>query len=104
MTLLEDADVPMLPMHDFKSVLKDPHLVATGFFAIEQHPSEGAIRTMRMPMRWHGSTPDPARPAPRQGEHSIELLQQAGYDSADIERLIAQGVVQTAPRQPPDTP
>jgi formyl-CoA transferase len=96
MRLLEDADVPMLPMHDFKSVLKDPHLVATGFFAIEQHPSEGTIRTMRMPMRWLHNAPDTARPAPRQGEHSVELLREAGYATVQIEQLIADGVVQVA--------
>ncbi len=99
MALLEKADIPMLPMHDLKSVLQDPHLVATGFFAIEQHPSEGAIRTMRMPMRWSESTPDPVRPAPRHGEHSVEVLQQAGYGAAEIARLIAQGVVLAPPER-----
>jgi crotonobetainyl-CoA:carnitine CoA-transferase CaiB-like acyl-CoA transferase len=102
MTLLEAADIPMLPMHDFKSVLKDPHLVATGFFAIEEHPSEGTLRTMRMPMRWQHDTPDAPRPAPRQGQHTIELLQEAGYPAAEIDQLIAAGVVQTpaAPTNP----
>jgi formyl-CoA transferase len=104
MALLEAADIPMLPMHDFKSVLQDPHLVATGFFAVEQHPSEGTVRTMKMPMRWHGNTPDPVRPAPRQGEHSVEVLQQAGYGAAEITQLIAQGVVQAAPPLNTDTP
>jgi len=99
MALLEKADIPMLPMHDLKSVLQDPHLVATGFFAIEQHPSEGAIRTMRMPMSWSDSTPDPVRPAPRHGEHSVEVLQQAGYGADEIAQLIAQGVV-LAPHEP----
>lgn len=93
MVLLEKADIPMLPMHDLKSVLQDPHLVATGFFAIEQHPSEGTIRAMRMPMSWSDSTADPVRPAPRHGEHSIEVLQQAGYGAHEIEQLIVQGVV-----------
>ncbi len=97
--LLEKADIPMLPMHDLKSVLQDPHLVATGFFAIEQHPSEGAIRTMRMPMSWSDSTPDPVRPAPRHGEHSIEVLQQAGYGASEIAQLIAQGVVMAPQEQ-----
>ncbi len=96
MALLEAADVPMMPMHDLKSVLQDPHLVATGFFAIEEHPSEGAVRTMRMPLSWSDSTAEPPRPAPRHGEHSVEVLRQAGYGSADIDHLIAQGVVQQA--------
>ena len=31
------------------------------------HPSEGTIRSMRMPMNWSDSTPEPARHAPRLG-------------------------------------
>lgn len=96
MQLLEDADVPFLPMHDFTSVLKDPHLVATGFFAVEPHPSEGAIRTMKPPMRWHEQAPGPARPAPRQGEHSVQVLHEAGYDDDAIAALMAQGAVHAA--------
>ena len=74
MALLEEADMPMMPMHDLKSVLDDPHLVATKFFTTSEHPSEGTIRSMRMPMTWSDSTPEPARPAPRLGEHSVEVL------------------------------
>jgi formyl-CoA transferase len=94
MALLEEADIPMMPMHDLQSVLSDPHLVATNFFSTVEHPSEGTIRSMRMPMTWSDSTPEPARHAPRLGEHSIEVLQQAGFEAAEIEALIAGGAVQ----------
>lgn len=105
MVLLEEADVPMLPMHDFESILDDPHLVATGFFQTNEHPSEGTIRTMRMPMSWSDSSPDPVRPAPRLGEHSREVLREAGYDDGQIEQLVARQAVGVAPPlQPPATP
>ena len=94
MTLLEEADVPMMPMHDLRSVLTDPHLVATGFFSLAEHPTEGTIRTMRMPMSWSESTPEPMRHAPRHGEHSVEVLRQAGFDAAEIDALLAGGAVQ----------
>lgn len=98
LALLEAADVPMMPMHDLQSVLTDPHLVATGFFSTVDHPSEGPIRSMRMPMSWSDSTPDPARPAPLHGEHSIEVLQQAGFTASEIDDLMAQGAIQTSTR------
>ena len=94
MALLEEADIPMMPMHDLQSVLSDPHLVATNFFSTVEHPSEGTIRAMRMPMTWSDSPPTPARHAPRLGEHSVEVLEQAGFGAAEIDALIAAGAVQ----------
>lgn len=100
MALLQQADIPVLPMHDFHSILADPHLVATGFFSTVEHPTEGTIRSMRAPLQWSDTPPDAPRPAPRQGEHSTELLQQAGYSAEEIDALLAQGVVQACtPRE-----
>jgi formyl-CoA transferase len=100
MALLEQADVPFMPMHDLQSVLTDPHLAATGFFAQVEHPSEGTVRSMQMPMRWSDTPAAPERLAPRQGEHSVEVLRQAGLDAAEIDALIAADVVQVCrPRQ-----
>lgn len=87
--LLEAADVPCMPMHDLHSVLADPHLQATGFFETLQHPSEGTIRSMRGMPRWQSAPPGPARPAPRLGEHTVEVLREAGLASAEIEQLLA---------------
>ena len=98
MALLEEADVPMMPMHDLKSVLDDPHLVATSFFTTVEHPTEGTIRSMRMPMTWSESTPEPTRHAPRLGEHSVEVLAQAGFSGEEIDALIAAGAVQALER------
>ncbi len=87
--LLEAADVPCMPMHDLHSVLADPHLQATGFFETVQHPSEGTIRSMRGMPRWHSAPPPAARPAPRLGEHTVEVLREAGLAPAEIDRLLA---------------
>ncbi|HUR90660.1 MAG TPA: CoA transferase [Ramlibacter sp.] len=91
MRLLEKADVPFMPMHDLQSVLKDPHLEATGFFQTVEHPSEGAIRMMRMPMTWSNNTADAPRPTPQLGEHTSEVLREAGFAQADIDALLSSG-------------
>ena len=94
--LLEAADVPFMPMHDLHSVLTDPHLQATGFFETIEHPSEGTLRSMRAPPRWQ-ATPAPAqRPAPRLGEHTLQVLREAGFSEIAIERLLACGAAQVA--------
>ncbi|MEO4000829.1 CoA transferase [Mesorhizobium sp. CAU 1732] len=91
--LLEKADVPAMPMHDFEGVLKDPHLAATGFFKLEEHPSEGTIRTMAVPAKWSRSPASPSRHAPRQGEHSEEVLREAGFSDAEIDDMLERGIV-----------
>lgn len=99
MRLLEEADVPFMPMHDLQSVLHDPHLEATGFFATVEHPSEGAIRTMRMPIKWTHNTADAPLPAPRLGENTRDVLGEAGFSAAEIESLVASGAArQGTPR------
>ena len=41
--------------------------------------------------RWDGASLPITRPAPRLGEHTVEVLREAGLDSAEIERLLAEG-------------
>ncbi|MBX9452850.1 MAG: CoA transferase [Mesorhizobium sp.] len=94
--LLEEADVPAMPMYDFQGVLQDPHLVATDFFRVVEHPSEGTIRTMAVPAKWSRSPAGPARHAPRQGEHSEEVLREAGFSPEEIADLLERGIARTA--------
>ena len=45
-----------------------------------------------MPTTWTDSQPVPGRPAPQLGEHSLEILKELGYSSAEVKALIQQGV------------
>ena len=93
MDLLEQADVPAMPMHDFESVLDDPHLKEIGFFQALEHPSEGRIRAMAPPVTLSRTPARPSRPAPRQGEHGVEILREAGFSDNDIASLTASGAL-----------
>jgi crotonobetainyl-CoA:carnitine CoA-transferase CaiB-like acyl-CoA transferase len=95
--LLEAVDIPVAPMNSIEDVVRDPHLAASGFFTAEQHPSEGAVRGMRTPTRWSAGEAPPQRPAPRLGEHSAEILREAGYSQAQIDDLVRRGVTRLAP-------
>jgi len=90
---LEEADVPAMPVNDLEGLFDDPHLKAVDFFPREAHPTEGALRRTRYPNRWSRSQPEPTRPAPRVGQHSAELLREAGFGPDEVDELLRQGVV-----------
>jgi len=89
---LERADIPVQRMNSLDEILADPHLAATGYFAGVDHPSEGRLRAMRVPSEWSETSPAYRRHAPRLGEHSREVLREAGYTDTAIDALLAQGI------------
>ena len=93
---LTEADIPVMPLNTLESLLEDEHLNATGFFSTLEHPSEGTLRNMAVPSRWSESAPDQMRPAPRLGEHSREVLSDAGYSAEAIDAMIAARVTKTS--------
>ena len=99
MRLLKEADIPVAPLHSVDDVIDDPHLAQAGFFEMTDHPTEGRVRLMATPSAWSATPPEKLRPAPRLGEHSAEVLREAGYGDAEIETMIASGVT----RMPRDT-
>lgn len=91
--LLDGADIPCMPLHDIDSLTKDPHLEAVGMIRQVTHPTEGAMRQIGVPVRLSG-TPvlDEQKPAPQLGQHSGEILREAGYSAQAIESLMARGI------------
>lgn len=97
LSLLEQADIPAMPLHTLESLPRDPHLNAVGLFPTIDHPTEGRVRQIAPAGTWSQTPPSIRRPAPRLGEHSVEVLAEHGYSAADIERLLALGVTRQAP-------
>ena len=95
--LLNKADIPTLPMHDLESILTDPHLTATNFFPLVDHPSEGKIRSMRVPATFSDTPAIPERLAPRLSEHGEEILREVGFSADEITALVKDGVTKPAP-------
>jgi len=93
---LEGADIPVQRMNSLADIVADPHLAATGFFRTLEHPTEGRIRSMAVPSEWSESPPEYRRHAPRLGEHTREVLAEAGLPEAAIERLLASGAAKQA--------
>jgi crotonobetainyl-CoA:carnitine CoA-transferase CaiB-like acyl-CoA transferase len=97
LALLQSIDVPVGPMNTVADLLDDEHLLATGFFEPEAHPSEGPLLAPRTPTNWSATPPGPRTPAPRLGEHSVEVLREIGYSDDEIAAMVGKGVTRTGP-------
>jgi crotonobetainyl-CoA:carnitine CoA-transferase CaiB-like acyl-CoA transferase len=89
--LLSGADIPVIEMNTPATVLDDPHMKAVGFFAEQEHPSEGTIRTLGIPQQWSESSPELRYPAPRLGEQTAQLLAEYGFGRDEIDAMIRSG-------------
>ena len=92
LALLEGSGIPNFPVHTFETLLEDRHLKAIGLFEHIDHPSEGRLLAMQPPGEWSEAKPAITRHAPLLGEHSVEVLREAGYDEGGIDELMAAGV------------
>jgi len=89
--LLKNSNVPHGPVNTLEDLFVDPQLCATGFWKEYDHPSEGRIRMPDIPPRYSRSKPEIRRLQPRLGEHSTEVLAEAGYSKSEIEAMVTSG-------------
>lgn len=93
LTALEAADVPCMRVLTRRETLEDPQVKANGIVVEIDQPGLGAIRQAR-PAALFGATPaHMPRPAPALGQHSVEVLAEAGYAPDEIAAFAANGVV-----------
>lgn len=61
---LRSADIPAQRVRDLDEVIDDPHLQATGFIRVREHPSEGRYRDLAPPVAFSDAPMPPASPPP----------------------------------------
>lgn len=91
--LLLGIDVPHASFARLKEVEEQPHLKAVGLFQEIDHPTEGKIRQARPSARFSESPAAIRRLPPRLGEHTEEVLRDAGYSDAEIKSLVERKAV-----------
>ena len=90
------AGVPVGPVNTMNEALADPQALARGMIVDLVHPQAGATKALGCPVHFSATPTAVTRPAPMLGEHTREVLAQAGYSDADIEAFVAEGVVAAA--------
>jgi crotonobetainyl-CoA:carnitine CoA-transferase CaiB-like acyl-CoA transferase len=88
---LDRRNIPGMIVNSLESLLRDPHLEATGFWQVMEHPTEGTLRLPGIPVAYSRTPASIRRLPPRLGEHSVEILGEAGLDTAEIDAMLASG-------------
>jgi crotonobetainyl-CoA:carnitine CoA-transferase CaiB-like acyl-CoA transferase len=89
---LKAADIPCGPVNSLAELPQDEQLAAVDFFPLTDHPLEGRIRMVRPPVRFGEAGCALRHPAPLLGQHSREILREAGLGEAEVEDLFARGI------------
>ncbi|MCS7173606.1 MAG: CoA transferase [Armatimonadetes bacterium] len=90
---LREADILCAPILSYPEIATQEHVAHRGMVVEVVHPQVGTARVAGIPIRL-GETPGGIRrPAPLPGEHTVEILREAGYDEAAIGDLLKSGVV-----------
>ena len=84
---LEKAGVPAGPIYRVDEVFADPQVEHLGMAVPLQHPRRGAIAVVGQPITLSRTPASVVSTLPEAGEHSTEILREAGYGDADIDRF-----------------
>jgi len=91
LSILDGAGVPAMMVNTLETLLRDPQLEATGFWHTAEHPTEGTLRMPGIPATYSRTPGEIRRLPPRLGEHSVEVLREAGFADGEIDALLASG-------------
>jgi crotonobetainyl-CoA:carnitine CoA-transferase CaiB-like acyl-CoA transferase len=93
LALLRAADIWCGPVYGYEDLVKDEQILHNGTFVEYDHPTEGHVKTPGFPINFSKTPSRVDRGAPVTGQHSREVLTEAGFDADRIEKLLATGVV-----------
>jgi crotonobetainyl-CoA:carnitine CoA-transferase CaiB-like acyl-CoA transferase len=90
---LTGAGVPAGPINDMRQLFDDPQVRHLGLAEPVESPVRGELRLLSQPIRMSRSASRIAAPPPEPGQHSEEVLREAGFTEERIAALRASGVV-----------
>lgn len=89
--LLRKSDLPGGPVLDLPEVVEDEQVQAQNLFVDYPHPTRGQMRGIGFAAQFDRTPAETWRAAPRVGEHTADILAEAGYGPAEQQALLDQG-------------
>lgn len=89
--ILRQAGVRYAPVRTYAEVASDPQVWANGYLYSAEHPTYGALTMVGSPLQMSETPPTPGTVAPEVGQHTEEVLLEAGLTWDDIADLHARG-------------
>ena len=93
---LANADTCIAPVNDIAEAMEDPQMRHVGMVWEMQHPTLGSVTQLGFPVRYSGRRVQPGTLAPMLGEHTHEVLMEAGYTPAQIAEFEGKRIVKSA--------
>ena len=93
--VLEKSGVPAGPILNISEVWNDPQVEARNMKVTLDHPTAGKITNIGLAAKLYSTPGRITKPAPLLGEHTREILVDAGYSKKNIEDLISSGAAIT---------
>jgi crotonobetainyl-CoA:carnitine CoA-transferase CaiB-like acyl-CoA transferase len=90
---LLQADILFGEVFSPEQLIADPHLDAVGMFTGVEHPTEGHIRLIGFPAQSSLAATRLTRYAPILGQHSREIMLEAGLSTDEVDRLKQSGAI-----------
>ena len=91
--LLRAADIWCGPVYGYADLVEDEQIRHNGTFVEYDHPTEGHVKTPGFAIKFSKTPSTVERGAPLSGEHTREVLEEAGYDTARINALLKSGAI-----------
>jgi len=94
---MQSNGVPAARVRTLPDALDDPQLAARRYLMRHAGGGAAAVHASALPFRIGQTAPHVTDlPPPRRGEHSIDILQELGFDKDTINALMAEGTIEQA--------
>jgi crotonobetainyl-CoA:carnitine CoA-transferase CaiB-like acyl-CoA transferase len=87
----DEHDCCIEPVLDVDEALDSELVRARGMVVEMEQPGLGTVRQLGAPVKLSRTPADPTRPAPAFGEHTVEVLAEAGYGEEEIAAMLESG-------------
>jgi CoA:oxalate CoA-transferase len=91
--VLEAHDMICAPVQDYEQLLADPQALENEYILEREHPSAGRLPVVGFPWRFSETPADVAPAAPELGQHTEEVLLEAGLSWDEITALRERGAI-----------